>query len=78
MSLSQLVGQYLHDTAAHVNKKISLQEYKTWASGFLFEALKHQRYGQSFCNKFDIRDNILFYTNQIDYADQYIKEHYVE
>jgi hypothetical protein len=78
MSIGHMVNQYLHDTGTHKNVKITSSEYTAWSSGFLFDALKHQRYGQSFCNKFDIRDNILFYTNQVEFADRYIKKNYVE
>lgn len=72
-----MIDQYMKDTTSHENKKISLADYESWASGFLFDALKQQKYGQSFCNQFNIHDNILFYTNQIEYADVYIKKHYV-
>lgn len=56
---------------------VSDDEYQTWRHGFLFDALKNQKYGQSFCNAFDITDNVLFYERDIEWADSYIKRHYV-
>ena len=33
---------------------ISKREYLQWAAGFIFDGLRNQRYGQSFCNRFEI------------------------
>jgi hypothetical protein len=57
---------------------ISKQEYLQWAAGFIFDGLRDQRYGQSFCNRFEIHDNILFYSRTVAEADRYILENYVE
>lgn len=59
-------------------RKISRREYELWASGFIFEGLQNQRYGQSFCNRFKITDNILFYSSTVEEADRYIQENYIE
>lgn len=57
---------------------ISKREYLQWAAGFIFDGLRNQRYGQSFCNRFEIHDNILFYSRTVAEADRYILENYVE
>ena len=57
---------------------ISQIQYRQWAAGFIFDGLRNQRYGQSFCNRFQIHDNILFYSRTVAEADRYILENYVE
>lgn len=57
--------------------EISAADYLEWKQGFLFDALQGLRYGQSFCNCFDITDNILFYERDLEWADAYIRSYYV-
>lgn len=59
------------------NVKVSRKNYEQWARGFIFEGLRNQRYGQSFCNTFEIHDNILFYSSTVAEADHYIQKHYL-
>ena len=56
---------------------VSVEDYEAWRYGYLFDALQNLRYGQSFCNHFDITDNILFYARDHEDADDYIRKHYV-
>lgn len=65
------------DLCSCCNHSVPQSKYESWRYGFLFDALKNQRYGQSFCNAFDITDNVLFYERDIEWADRYIKTHYV-
>jgi len=58
-------------------KQISREEYNQWARGFVFDGLRDQRYGQSFCNQFDIKDHILYFAGSVAEADKYIQKHYV-
>jgi hypothetical protein len=60
-----------------VNSAVSHADYLTWQHGFVFDALQGLRYGQSFCNHFDITDNILFYERDPEWSDVYIRSHYV-
>lgn len=60
------------------SEKITQEQYLQWARGFVFEAMRDQRYGQSFCNRFGIQDNILFYASNVADADRYIRENYLE
>ena len=70
-------------TLGQSKKRVSMQaitnsQYNIWRAGYLFEAIKGQRYGQSFCNYFDIADNILFYESQAENCHRYIKKHYIQ
>jgi hypothetical protein len=57
---------------------IDPEDYTQWKEDFIWEALHGQRYGQSFCNRFGITDNHLYYnTGGIDWADNYIKKTYL-
>ena len=58
--------------------KIDPKDYELWRRDFIWEALHGQRYGQSFCNRFGLHDNHLFYNNGgIEWADNYIKKTYL-
>jgi hypothetical protein len=57
---------------------VSAEEYQAWRHGYLFDALQNLRYGQSFCNAFDISDNVLFYEPDTDWANDYIQNYYVK
>lgn len=57
---------------------IDRDDYEQWKKDFIWEALHGQRYGQSFCNRFGLHDNHLFYnTGDVEWADQYIQETYL-
>jgi hypothetical protein len=75
MVMAQMVRELMQDQ--HTNQIVSQSDYQQWAAGFVFEALREQRYGQSFCRKFNIRDNILYYSTTVSDADRYIQENYV-
>ena len=76
-AMSHMVDELMQDQRPEYRVRVSQEEYEQWARGFVFEGLRDQRYGQSFCNKFNIRDNILFYTSSYEEADRYIQRNYV-
>lgn len=77
MTMKRIVEELLREP--QVDKKlISKEDYDQWARGFIFEGLRNQRYGQSFCNYFDIQDNILYYANNVADADRYIQKNYLK
>jgi hypothetical protein len=79
MVMQQIVSELMQVSKGPVEpKKISREEYNQWARGFVFDGLRDQRYGQSFCNHFNIHDNILYYASTVDQADRYIRETYVK
>jgi len=57
--------------------KITRDEYNLWQKDYTWEALHGIRYGQSFCNHFNINDNKLYYTRDSVWADDYIQETYI-
>ena len=52
-------------------------EYDAWRNEFVFDGIRGMRYGQSFCNYFDITDHVLFYKVDWASADQYIRSMYL-
>ena len=51
--------------------------YEAWRLEFTFDGIRGLRYGQSFCNHFDITDYVLFYMLDWDSADQHIRKLYL-
>lgn len=79
MSMKHLVEELMlaqHGRTA--TEPLTKESFERWDREFVFDALKEQRYGQSFCNYFGITDNILFYTRDIDRCKKLIKKHYLK
>lgn len=57
--------------------RITKHQYDDWKKQFTLDALYGIRYGQSFCNQFDITDNLLYYTLDVKWCDDYIKKTYL-
>jgi len=67
------------DQKAKVPKPISQEDFDLWQQDFTWDALHGIRYGQSFCNRFGILDNLLYYTTwPPEQQDEYIKKNYVK
>ena len=62
-------------TAYHI--QVTEQQYEDWKRQFTADALLGQRYGQSFCNRFGITDNLLYFTREIEWCEDYIRKHYL-
>lgn len=61
------------------HKKISQDQYQRWKKKLVFDRLRGLRAGQSFCNQFDITDNILYYESlEGERFFQYIEENYIQ
>jgi hypothetical protein len=60
-------------------KSISQDDFELWQKDVIWDALHGIRYGQSFCNRFGITDNLLYYTAW-DYIqiEDYIKRTYID
>ncbi len=66
------------DQTGEPSAPITLAEYEQWRESYTFLALQGQRYGQSFCNRFGITDNHLYYnTGGVDWSDAYIRKTYL-
>jgi len=65
---------------ARVERRHSIlqAEYDAWRNEFVFDGIRGLRYGQSFCNHFDITDYVLFYMLDWGRADQHIRTVYLE
>ena len=61
-------------------KKVTTKQYKDFKMEFHQPQsdLKGQRYGQAFCNKFEITDSTLFYEADTKKASQLIKTNYIQ
>jgi hypothetical protein len=59
------------------NTPVESVDYQQWRQEAVFDLLRGIRYGQSFCNRFDITDNILFYERDPEWADVYIRKTYI-
>ena len=58
--------------------RISLDQYEQWQKEFTFDALQDLRYGQSFCNKFNIQDNRIHYEQDWVRCDVLIRREWIE
>jgi len=69
----------LMNMAEGVDRQHSITEadYSEWKRAFTFEGIKGLRYGQSFCNHFDITDYVLFYKMDWASADLHIRAVYL-
>ena len=66
------------DRTGQPRPPISQEDYELWKKDYTWEALHGLRYGQSFCNHFNVNDNHLYYnTGGIEWADKYIKKTYI-
>ena len=58
---------------------IPLEDFELWQKDYTWDALHGLRYGQSFCNHFNITDNLLYYNSwSIDQTNEYIEKNYIE
>ena len=59
-------------------RRVTDSEYRAWQRHYTWDALKGTRYGQSFCDHFQIRDNILSNYRSVPYAERHIRNHYLD
>jgi hypothetical protein len=59
-------------------KTVLLREYEQWQELYTWDAIQDQRYGQSFCNHFDITDHRLFYERDWVRCDVIIRREYIK
>ena len=76
-AIAHMVDELMQDRRPDNQVRVSQEDYEQWARGFVFEGLRDLRYGQSFCRRFGIQDNILFYSSDVEEADRYIQKNYV-
>jgi len=67
------------DQTGHPRSLILQEDFELWQKDYTWDGLHGIRYGQSFCNRFGITDNLLYYTTwPAEQIDDYIKKHYIE
>ncbi len=57
---------------------ISMDNYLDWQKEYTFDALRDLRYGQSFCNQFNVQDNRIFYERDWVRCDVIIRSEWLE
>jgi hypothetical protein len=57
---------------------ISKDKYKQWQKEYTFAALRNRRYGESFCQAFNITDNRLYFDSDWKRCDQLIRREWVD
>ena len=63
---------------AEQQNSVTEAAYEDWKREFTFEGIRGARYGQSFCNHFDITDYVLYYKMDWASADQHIRTVYLD
>jgi hypothetical protein len=58
---------------------ISQEDFESWQKDVIWDALHGIRYGQSFCNRFGISNNLIYYSTwPPEQMEDYIRKHYIE
>lgn len=57
---------------------IPKDKYKQWQKEYTFDALRNRRYGESFCQAFNIVDNRLYYDSNQQRCDQLIRREWID
>ena len=64
-------------TPKAVSLPVASAAYAEWKKLYTFDSLKGHRYGQSFCNHFNIRDYRIFYDQDWSRCDEIIQRDWV-
>jgi hypothetical protein len=66
------------DRTGQPRSLIPQEDFELWQKDFMWDALHGLRYGQSFCNRFGISDNLLYYSTwPPEQMEDYIKRNYI-
>jgi hypothetical protein len=78
-TIEHMMSSLLQAKPFKAGRQIALEQFTEWKDHYSFDGLRGMRYGQSFCNHFDISDNILYYTIfDVGQCDDYIMKRYIE
>jgi hypothetical protein len=79
MMFDQMVQSLTTSTSSITfRKNITLAQYQKWKTFYTWDAIQQIRYGQSFCNYFDITDYRIFYEPNCQRVDALIQREYVQ
>lgn len=78
--MKQMVEQLaqMRNFCQHKSAKISKREYKKWLAQYCFDALKNISFGESFCKRFNISDNVLRYIQDRSLCENHIQLTYLK
>ena len=66
-------------TRVTFNNHISKEDFEIWQKDVIWDALHGIRYGQSFCNRFGISNNLIYYSTwPIEQMEDYIRKYYID
>ena len=65
------------DSVEFTPNGILRRDYEQWKKQYTWDALLDQRYGQSFCNHFNIQDNRLYYERDWINCDSIIQREWL-
>lgn len=79
MSMVSIIGQSNYLDSSELKKNwITYEEYEQFQRQYVIDALKGLRYGQSFCNYFNIPNGTpLFYFRDHNRCEEWIKQNYL-
>ena len=81
MAFEQLVSDltnYPHDLGVEFTpNSIPQRDYTQWQKQFTWDALSGQRYGQSFCNHFNIQDHRIYFERNWQVCDTVIQREWL-
>jgi hypothetical protein len=67
------------DNIGHTEKPISQEDFEIWQKDVIWDTLHGIRYGQSFCNRFGISNNLIYYSTwPPEQMEDYIRKHYID
>jgi hypothetical protein len=56
---------------------LTKESFERWCHGYIFDAIKDQRFGQAFCNHFGVTDNHVFYERDVEKCKAMIRKRYL-
>lgn len=71
-AFEHLVKQISQKARAPITTQILRSEYQIFCKEYLFDNLKGKRFGQAFCERFNIVDYILIIEPSTEYSKNYI------
>ena len=78
MSMTHLMQQLMlaqHGRTAQ--EPLTQESFDQWCHGYIFDAIRDQRFGQAFCNYFGITDNLVYYERDIEKCKAMICKQYL-
>ena len=78
MSMAHLMQELM--LAQHgrpAQETLTQESFDQWCHGYIFDAMRDQRFGQAFCNRFGITDNLVYYERDAEKCKAMIRKQYL-